>query len=61
LLTRFKIIYRDGSEKIEEFEREVDYIPDRIKYRNKWWKKKESLGDFDDNSEKGIVYVQEIK
>ncbi|MFK7678755.1 hypothetical protein ACI3ER_11995 [Bacillus sp. Wb] len=58
---KFKIEYRDGSEKTEEFEREVQYIPDRFKYRNKWWKRKECLGDFDTGKEKSVVYTQEIK
>jgi len=58
---KFKVYYRDGSEKIEEFAREVNYIPDMFKYNDHWWKKQESILDFDTGEEDKVHYTQMIK
>lgn len=58
---KFKVYYRDGSEKIEEFEKEVDYIPDRFKYNDEWWEKKRSVLDFDTGEYDKVHYVQVLK
>jgi hypothetical protein len=55
----FKIWYKDGTGREESFEKEVDYIPDSIFYKESWWNKDKTVYDFDTGLFTKIHYVQE--
>lgn len=58
MIVNFKVWYKDETGREEDFQKEVDYIPDSIFYKGLWWEKEDSIYDFDSGQYTKVHYTQ---